>query len=173
MKEIKEYDFAARRFYAKQEVKSLPLGSWDLFSSKFNTICKGLEEINILKAMAISGKWKDSSFFEDEILEKNHIVVVTDTNLNIVHASDTIFDMNGYLPSEVLGKKPKMFQGEKTCKKTSSKIRQAIERQEPFEATVLNYRKDGSTYNCWIKGIPVLNNKGQVVNFIAFEREVA
>ncbi len=173
MKEIREYDFAARNFYVKQELKSLPLGSWDLFSSKFNTICRGLEEINVLKSIAHSEKWDDSSFFENEILEKNHIVVVTDANLNIIHASNSIFEMNGYRPSEIMGKKPKMFQGEKTCKVTASEIREAIKKQEPFEATVLNYRKDGSTYNCWIKGLPVKNKKGQVVNFIAFEREVA
>lgn len=173
MKEIREYDLAARNFYAKQELKNLPLGSWDLFSSKFNTICKGLEEINNLKSIAHAEKWDDSSFFEEEILEKNHIVVVTDANLNIVHASNSIFEMNGYRPSEIIGKKPKMFQGKKTCQKTANEIRQSIKKQQPFEATVLNYRKDGSTYNCWIKGIPIRNTKGQVVNFIAFEREVA
>lgn len=173
MKEIREYDSAARSFYAKQELKSLPLGCWDLFSSKFNTICKGLEEINTLKSLALAEKWDEPSFFEAEILGKNHIVVVTDTDLNIVHASNSIFDMNGYRPSEIIGKKPKMFQGEKTCKKTANEIRQAIKKQEPFEATVLNYRKDGSTYNCWIKGIPIKNAKGHVVNFVAFEREVA
>ena len=124
-------------------------------------------------SIAHAERWSDSSFFEDEILGKNHIVVVTDADLNIVHASNSIFDMNGYRPSEIIGKKPKMFQGEKTCKKTSSEIREAINKQESFEATVLNYRKDGTTYNCWIKGIPIRNTKGDVVNFIAFEREVA
>ncbi|MFT5737705.1 MAG: hypothetical protein ACI9SG_002055, partial [Maribacter sp.] len=32
---------------------------------------------------------------------------------------------------------------------------------------------DGSTYNCWINGQPVFNKKGKLINFIAFEREVA
>ncbi len=173
MKETKEYDIAARNFYAKQELNSLPLSSWDLFSSKFDALCKGFDEIKHLRAIAIAEKWADYSFFEKEILENEHIVVVTDTELNIVHASDGIFEMNGYHPEEIVGKKPKMFQGEKTCKKTALDIRNAIKEQKPFEAIVLNYRKDGSTYNCWIKGLPVKDSKGKVVNFIAFEREVA
>lgn len=173
MKEIKEYDIAAKTFYAKQHVNSLPLGSWDLFSSRYNRLCHGLDEINILKNLAISKKWIDHSFFEREILKKDSIVVVTDSQLNIVHASETIFDMNGYHPEEIIGKKPKIFQGKDTCKKTASAIRSAIEREEPFEVTILNYRKDGSTYNCWIKGLPIHNAKGKLVNFIAFEREVA
>ena len=118
-------------------------------------------------------KWNDFSLFEKEILQKNHIVVVTDAQLKIVHASESIFEMNGYRPKEIIGKNPKMFQGKNTCKKTSQKIREAIENQEIFDEVVLNYRKDGSTYNCWIKGFPIKNRKGKVVNFIAFEREVA
>ncbi|MEO0572198.1 MAG: PAS domain-containing protein [Bacteroidota bacterium] len=173
MKETREYDIAARNFYGKQELNSLPLSSWDLFSSKFNTLCKGFDEIKVLRTIATSEKWADYSFFEKEILENEHIVVVTDTQLNIVHASDGIFEMNGYRPEEIMGKKPKMFQGEKTCKETAFTIRTAIRDQKPFEATVLNYRKDGSTYNCWIKGLPIRDKKGKVVNFIAFEREVA
>ena len=173
MKEIKEYDLAAKSFYAKQQVNSLPLGSWDLFSSKYSKLCNGLEEINILKNLAITEKWADRSFFEKEILREEPIVVVTDSQLNIIHASETIYNMNGYRPKEIVGKKPKIFQGKDTCKKTASAIRHAIEKEEPFEATILNYRKDGSTYNCWIKGLPIHNTKGKLVNFIAFEREVA
>lgn len=170
---MKEYDIAARNFYAKQELNCLPLGSWDLFSSKFSVLCKGLDEVALLKNMAIAEKWQDHSFLEKEILKNNLVVVLTDAALNIVHASDSIYNMNGYRPDEIIGKKPKMFQGEKTCKKTTQNIRHAIEQELPFEATVLNYRKDGSTYKCWIKGAPIRNTKGEVVNFIAFEREVA
>ena len=81
--------------------------------------------------------------------------------------------MNGYKPEQIIGNKPKMFQGEKTCKKSLSVISSAIKEQRSFETIVTNYRKDGSTYKCWIHGQPVLDNKGKVVNFIAFEREVA
>lgn len=46
-----------------------------------------------------------------------------------------------------------------------------VENKIAFEATILN-RKDGLTYNCWIKGTPIKNKNGDVINFIAFEREV-
>jgi len=81
--------------------------------------------------------------------------------------------MNGHTLNEIKGKNPKNFQGEETSKKITATIAKAIKNEEPFEATVVNYRKDGSTYNCWIKGEPIFNKKGKVVNFIAYEREVA
>jgi hypothetical protein len=42
--------------------------------------------------------------------------------------------------------------------------------KEPFEKKVLNYKKNGETYQCLIKGYPVFNSKGDVSHFIAFEK---
>lgn len=173
MKEIQHYDKAANRFYKNQSFTALPLTSWDLFAEEFKTTVEGLNDIVKFKKLAEENSWNSTICFKDEILSKNHIVVVTDTSLNIVHASNNIHKMNGYTAEEIIGKKPKMFQGKLTCKKTANKIGKAVKSNTPFEATILNYRKDGSTYNCWIKGAPIMDKHGKVINFIAFEREVA
>ena len=81
--------------------------------------------------------------------------------------------MNGYEAQEVIGNSPKMFQGAKTDLQVSNEIRQAILKKVPFEKNVINYCKDGSVYNCHIKGFPIFNNKGEVINFIAFEKIAA
>ncbi|GMN09637.1 PAS domain-containing protein [Croceitalea sp. MTPC9] len=173
MKEIQHYDRAAHKFYQKQSFNALPLTSWDLFAEEFQTIGDALNDVFILKKLAETNNWNSTVSFEEEILKKNHVVVITDESLNIVHSSKNIFKMNGYSSEEIIGRKPKMFQGELTCKETAHKIGKAVANKIPFEATILNYRKDGSTYNCWIKGAPIKDKNGNVVNFIAFEREVA
>ena len=173
MKEILHYDKAAHRFYKTQNITDLPLMGWDVFSKFFSKVCESLQDIQILNSISKEQSWLEKVPFEDEVLQKKHIVVVTDAHLNIVHATKNIFEMNGYDPKEIVGQKPKIFQGVDTCKETAKSISQAVKAHKPFEATILNYRKDGSPYNCWIKGAPIFNKKGKVVNFIAFEREVA
>ena len=173
MKEIEHYDRAAHNYYKKQNFCALPLTSWDLFANEFKTTAEGLNDVVKFKKLAKENSWSSSISFRDEILDKNNVVVVTDPSLNIVHASQNIYKMNGYAIEEIIGKKPKMFQGKLTCKETANKIGNAVKSKIPFEATILNYRKDGSTYNCWIKGAPIKDNEGNVVNFIAFEKEVA
>ncbi|KPM33056.1 PAS fold sensor protein [Croceitalea dokdonensis DOKDO 023] len=173
MEEMKHYDKAANKFYANLNITELPLAGWDVFSKFFSKVCESLQDINILKGISHEQAWQTVVPFEKEVLKKKHIIVVTDAKLNIVHATQNIYDMNGYRPEEIVGQKPKIFQGEKTCKHTAQRISKAVRELESFEATILNYRKDGSTYNCWIKGTPIYNRKGKVVNFIAFEREVA
>ena len=173
MLEIKNYDRAANKFYSALDIISLPIHSWDLYATFFNKICKSVNDALMLKNLAKDNKWSYGKNFDDELLEKEHVVVVTDAHLKIVYATQNIYDMNGYKPEEILGKKPKMFQGAETCKETSKIIGQSVQNKEPFEAIILNYRKDGSKYKCWIKGEPILNESGEVVNFIAYEKEVA
>ncbi len=173
MNDIKNYDTAAHKFYSSQKINGLPIISWDLFGPYFDKVCNHYNDINALKNLAEDNQWSYADVFNEELIQKEHIIVVTDSRLNIVHATHNIFGMNGYTADEVLGEKPKMFQGEGTCKETTNYISKAIKNKAPFEATILNYRKDGSPYRCWIKGEPIFNKKGKVVNFIAYEREVA
>ena len=173
MSELKAYDEAANKFYDTLEINSLPIISWDMYAPHFKSVCKNYDDIISLELLAKTNHWSDEKDFGENLLHKKHVIVVTDPQLRIVHATKNIIEMNGYTPDEVLGQKPKMFQGAETCEKTSRNIRQAIHNKTPFEAIIINYRKDGSTYKCWIKGEPVLNTSGEIVNFIAYEKEVA
>lgn len=173
MQEIKDYDLAANKFYGGLDIKSLPLNSWDFYATSFDEVCQASNDIFMLQNLAKTNKWSYNENFEAKLLQSKNVIVVTDSQLNIVHATQNILSMNGYKPEEILGKKPKMFQGIGTCKETSKNIGIAVQNKKPFEATILNYRKDGSTYKCWIKGEPILNKSGEVVNFIAYEKEVA
>ena len=173
MEKFRFYDEAASLFYREREIKAHPITSLDFYAQHFGKFCIGLQDIKKLGKMAKKGKWQNDHGFRREILDKSHVVVVTDVALNIVYASQNIYTMNGYRPNEIIGKKPKMFQGKDTCKDTTKEVSVAIEKQIPFEVVLTNYRKNGTPYNCWIKGFPVLNESGKLANFIAFEKEVA
>jgi len=172
--EIGNYDDAVRRFYKKLKINPLPVSSWDFYGMYFDKICNDIQDITSLYKLAKENAWTfNKEVFKEELQDKGHIIVVTDANLNIVYATKNIWNMNGYSPEQIVGNKPKMFQGEKTCEKSLKVISTAVREERSFETIVTNYRKDGSTYKCWIHGQPILDNTGKLVNFIAFEREVA
>jgi len=174
MTNLLNYDNALHKFYKTLKINNLPINSWDFYGTHFDKNCKSSSDIKSLLQLAKNNSWAfNESIFEQELIDKEHTIVVTDADLRIVYASQNIWDMNRYCSEEVIGQKPKMFQGEKTCKTSLKVISNAIKKREPFEAKIINYRKDGSTYNCWIQGQPVFNKIGEVVNFIAFEKEVA
>lgn len=170
---ILQYDTAANRFYSAKTIPSLPIASWDIFGAHFKNVCACLSETDVLDELAKAQQWNTTVDFSEELLVKEHVIVITDASLKIVYASPNMHKMNGYQPNEVIGNSPKMFQGAATNFETSQLIKEAIQERRVFETELVNYRKDGTAYTCWIKGAPIFNKKGKVVNFIAFEREVA
>jgi PAS domain S-box-containing protein len=173
MKEMKEYDEAANRFYNSLDLKTFPLVTGDIYLSHFDILCETYQDVLILEGLAESNNWSYCSKFDEVLLRKEQVIIVTDPKLTIVHATGNIWKMNGYRPSEVMGLQPKLFQGPETCSITLGRIRTAIQKREPFEETILNYRKNGIAYVCWIKGEPIFDTGGKLVNFIAYEKEVA
>lgn len=173
MKELNNYDVAAQNFYRALQINSFPIDSLDWYGVYFDKVAKGGYDINILNQLAAKYRWQSQPQINQELFNKEHVIVVTDSHLKIVHASHNISEMNGYAVEEIIGKSPKMFQGALTCKVTSNYISNAIKNKHSFEAVLTNYRKDGSAYKCWIKGEPLFNEKGKVVHFIAYEKEVA
>ncbi|NKI31380.1 PAS domain-containing protein [Croceivirga thetidis] len=151
-----------------------PLISADFYTTRYQGLNEELKESTKLKSLAKSLDWDfDLERIEEEFLNQNKVILVTNPQLHIVHATSNIFQMNGYKASEIIGQSPKIFQGEKTSKSIRSRIAKAIKSNKGFDETLINYKKDQSLYKCWITGFPVKNKKGEVVNFIAFEKAVA
>jgi len=147
--------------------------SWDVYGLYFDTLCKNYEDLVSLKRLSDQNKWMDVPNLNKALIENELVILVTDVKQKIVHATQNMVAMNGYLPHEVKGRRPTMFQGADTNKKDTFEIRKALKNQSPFEAVVLNYKKDGTAYNCWIKGGPIFDTSGELVNFIAYEKVVA
>lgn len=168
MADFKVYHEAYANYFADQNIKQTPLLSWNFYVDYLSQLNKTLNDEQILAEIASINKWVTPNF--QTKFDNDTVVVVTCPKLKIVFASKNIARMNGYEPAEIIGKSPKMFQGAKTNTTTSGEIREAIEKKQPFEKEVLNYRKDGTLYKCNIKGFPVFNKQGALTNFIAFER---
>ena len=170
--EFKVYDAAFAKQHENGAIKAMPLVSWDIYSQYLLQTNVLLHDVNSLHQIANKNQWKSVWDYKESLKEET-VIVVTDAQLKIVFASKNIEKMNGYEAKEVVGNSPKMFQGAKTDLQVSNEIRKAILNKVPFEKNVINYCKDGSVYNCHIKGFPIFNHKGEVTNFIAFEKIAA
>lgn len=170
--EFQNYENALAKYYNNLAKVKTPLTCWGFYANYFDTIKMSLGDTTLLNSILDKNKWSSKWSFQDE-LQQDTVIVVTDAVLNIVFASKNMVKMNGYIPNEVVGKSPKMFQGELTDVAVSKEISLAVKTQQPFDKIILNYCKDGSLYKCHIKGYPVFNEKGILTNFIAFEKIAA
>ena len=152
--------------------RGAPLMCWDIFMDGYQKKIQLAEDICTLNKLSIKQKWQHSFDFETELFRSGNTILVTDPKQHIIYASSSIFLMNGYLPGEIIGKRPFIFQGTNTCPQIKASIRQSINDRSVFEQTIVNYCKNGAPYNCHIKGFPVFNHKKELANFIAFETAI-
>ncbi|KFF19351.1 PAS domain-containing protein [Flavobacterium hydatis] len=163
------YDAAIAKYHQGMNCNVVPVISWDFHHEFLNDLKTNYTDWQRVNNISKQFNWDESEF---DVLErlKDEVVVITDLELKIVFASNRIVNMTGYTEVEVLGKTPKMFQGPETSSITTNEIRAAIESQEIFEKTLLNYKKNGETYLCTVNAFPVFNLKGKLTHFIAFEK---
>ena len=147
-----------------------PLSCWDFFMESHYRRMEQAESFSKLHEFATQHNWKIQWNLQKLIVAEQRVVIVTDPSQIIRFASANMMAMNGYTAEEVLGQQPKIFQGKDTDPQTRNKIREAIVRRIPFNGTIINYRKNGTPYNCLVDEYPVWSTAGKLVHFIAFEK---
>lgn len=167
--ELNTYDTAVSSYKNSSKISQVPLLSWDFHGKFFQELSENMADVRALELLSQQNEWLFDIDLKNE-LDKETVIVVTNPQLQIVFSSHNMIKMNGYTQEEVIGKSPKIFQGEATSKKISSEISEAIRLQQPFEKNIINYRKNGALYRCHIKGFPIFNKKGVLSHFIALEK---
>jgi PAS domain S-box-containing protein len=115
---------------------------------------------------------------ESVIVTTNDAVLITEAepiNLpgpRIVYVNPAFMQMTGYRMEEILGKTPRILQGQKTERKTLDKIRAALQTWQPVQVEVINYHKDGSEFWVELNIIPVKDEKGWFTHWISIQRDI-
>lgn len=73
----------------------------------------------------------------------------------IVYVNPAFCEMTGYDLEELLGKSPKLLQGEKTEQHVLDDLKYKIEAGKVFHGKTKNYRKDGSDFIMEWKIVPI------------------
>lgn len=107
----------------------------------------------------------------------DHAVVVTDGALNapgpiVLYVNPAFERMTGYAAGEMVGQSPRILQGVGTSLAARKALARSLRTLEPYETTLVNYRKCGEAYLCRIQVYPVSDDSGRLINAIAIEREV-
>jgi len=100
-------------------------------------------------------------------------VILTDAGGRIEWVNEGFTRLTGWTLEEVAGKTPgSILQGPDTSPSTVEMMREKLRKGEGFRTEILNYGKDGRKY--WIAAEiqPVLNEAGEVINFMAVQSDV-
>lgn len=108
----------------------------------------------------------------------SELVIFTDCDLSfpdgprMVYVNEAVERLTGYSAAELLGRSPKIFQGDLTDRATLHRVRAALEGLEPIQVEVVNYTKSGQPYWVEMSISPVLGEDGKPRYFISVQRDI-
>lgn len=150
-----------------------PLLSFDLYLEHYHHLIKILKKEMDLEQIHSFLKRNTESQFQDLIQQENYdAIVITTIDQNIVWVNDGFAEMTGYHKNYALGKRPSFLQGGKTSNKTKQLIKEQLQTVQNYSGSIVNYKKNGESYRCQIKIVPLYNSNKELTHFMALEKEL-
>lgn len=156
------------------KIKHGPLKCWDIYAMHLSNQAKLYNVQSDIDNLLLFQEKYGWTLDLSNIITENEFDALVLTNLNkeITWINKGFSKMTGYPMNFSLGKKPKFLQGQETSKASLEHIQEKLKSGMPFDATLINYRKDGSPYKCEIKFYPLRNVKNMISHYLALEKEV-
>jgi len=107
-----------------------------------------------------------------EAIENSNIVSKTDVNGIITFVNDEFCKISGYTKDELLGKNHNIVRHPDVPSSKFKLLWQTIKAKKIYKSTVKNRAKDGSTFYVNTTVIPILDEDGNIEEFIAIRYDV-
>jgi len=130
------------------------------------------DDWDTLTALAARHDWHLPLRWRHELRRPGTALVLTDAAQRICWVNAGFSRMTGYPAAEALGRRPGFLQGPGTEAAVREGLRQRLQQARPFVGMLLNYRRSGQPYYCYVRIRPVRNTAGVVTHFLAFEHEL-
>ena len=107
----------------------------------------------------------------------NDAIIITEARLEepgplIEYVNPAFARMTGWGVDEIIGKNPRVLQGPKTDRGLLRRLRDDLANRRSFHGETINYRKDGTEYTVEWRITPLFDEAGEVVKWVAIQRDV-
>ncbi|ELZ41117.1 HTR-like protein [Halorubrum saccharovorum DSM 1137] len=102
-------------------------------------------------------------------------ITITDPDLPdnpMVYVNDRFVEVTGYDRDDAVGVNCRFLQGKDTDEEPVSRLREAIDAEEPESVELLNYRKDGTPFWNRVSVAPILDGDGSVSEWVGFQEDI-
>lgn len=121
---------------------------------------------------------KAAKYNADDVLEyATDSILVTDCNLEtpgpkIIYVNRSFEKMTGWSRTEILGKSPRILQGQKTDHRIFDNMAEILTQGDVWEGQTINYRKDGSEFMMEWSISSVFDPEGKTSCYVAVQRDI-
>jgi PAS domain S-box-containing protein len=144
----------------------------------FKTIYQALQ-ITPCSPSQVTDTIEQLRLFESAVVNANDAIIITTADAldeplgpRIVYVNAAFTRMNGWSSAEVIGKTPRILQGELTDRTQLYRVRTALQNSLPIRAELINYHKNGSIYWVEINIVPIADAQGKITHFVSVQRDI-
>ncbi len=116
---------------------------------------------------------------ESAVTTTNDAVLITEAEPieepgpRILYVNPAFTRMTGYTLEEVVGKTPRILQGQKTDRASLDRIRTALKTWQPLRVDTINYRKDGTEFWVEMSIVPIADENGEFTHWVSVHRDIS
>ncbi|MEG4008709.1 PAS domain S-box protein [Microcoleus sp. Pol11C1] len=116
---------------------------------------------------------------ESAVTTTNDAVLITEAEPieepgpRIIYVNPAFTRMTGYTLEEVVGKTPRILQGEKTDRASLHLVRTALKTWQPVRVDSINYRKDGTEFWVEMSIVPIADENGEFTHWVSVHRDIS
>lgn len=130
----------------------------------------------VLEALGDSIPTKDGilppRIFFEAVEQTSIAMSITDLNANILYVNGATLRLTGYEIEELVGNNQSMLSDKKTPKHVYQKLWKTITSGNIWNGSLLNRRKDGSTYLAELSIVPIHTGPDEIGYFLGMHRDV-
>jgi diguanylate cyclase (GGDEF)-like protein/PAS domain S-box-containing protein len=119
---------------------------------------------------------KPAAFFKGLIRASSTAIIITDPLQDdnpIVWVNPAFEKVSGYELADVLGRNARFLQNDDRGQPELHELRAAVDAGASHTCTLRNYRKDGTLFWSCMHVFPVRDDRGAIVNFVAFLEDIS
>ncbi len=107
-----------------------------------------------------------------DAVDRSNIVSKTDRSGRITYVNDKFCEISGFSPEELIGKPHRVIRHADTPKEVFDDMWKTILDKRPWRGVVKNRKKDGSDYVVEVTVNPIVNNEGEIEEFISIRHDI-
>lgn len=111
-------------------------------------------------------------FLSSVVEQAKDSVIVTNLNYKIEYVNKATEELFGYSREELIGLTPLILNAEPMAGDIQKDIYKTVSSGEVATGSILNKRKDGSTFVCEFKVSPLSDKDGRLLSYIGIQRDV-
>ena len=159
----------SKRKRKEQKIKNqnIELKNKNSYIQKINSILKesNQDNANLTDTVLLLEEYKKA-------IDESSIVSKTDTNGIITYVNENFCNISGFTKEELLGQNHNIIRNPHTPPHFFKEIWDTIKKKKIFKGVISNKRKNGTIYYVDSTIVPILNNDGNIVEYIGIRNDI-